>query len=80
MASYTVPIATATWQTLTAPTKDAWLLSMTHGIYISDDASPSKLTAGFVPAQVPYSVPTGKVFKVASASHWDTPLRMWDKA
>lgn len=79
MATYTVPMANAAWQTLTAPTADAYLQPVGGNIMISTDVSPSKATAGIVPDLTPYPVSTGTGIKVRAAGTTPVSLRMWDK-
>lgn len=80
MASYNVPMATAAWQTLAAPTAEAWLQPVGGQVYISTDATPNKATAGIVSDLVPYPVASGAAVKVACVGSTPVPLRMWDKA
>lgn len=79
MASYTLPMANAAWQTLTAPTADAWFQPIGGAVMVSTDASPNKRTAGIVPDSVGYSVTSGTALKVRAAGATPVSLRMWDK-
>lgn len=79
MASYNVPMATPTWQTLAAPSADAWLQPVGGSVYVSTDASPDKARAGIVSDLIPYPVASGVAIKVACVGSTPVPLRMWDK-
>lgn len=79
MASYTVPLSTPAWQTLSAPTADAWLQPINGSIYVSNDTTPSKATAGIVPAGTAYPVTSGVAVKIASVGSAKVSVRMWDK-
>lgn len=79
MATYTVPMANASWQTLTAPSADAWLQPIGGNVMISTDASPNKNTAGIIQDGVAYPVTSGTAWKVRAAGTTPVSLRMWDK-
>lgn len=79
MASYSIPMATPTWATLSAPSADAWLQPIGGDIYVSTDASPNKGTAGIIPRGVPYPVTEGVAVKIACVGGTPVSVRMWDK-
>lgn len=80
MASYTVPMATPAWQTLSAPSADAWLQPIGGDIYVSDDTTPNKATAGVIPNGSAYPVTSGTAVKIACVGSTPLSVRMWDKS
>ena len=79
MPSYSVPTANASWQTLTAPTADAWLQPIGGDVYISTDTTPTKPRAGVIKDGIAYPVTSGLAVKVRAAGSVPVSLRMWDK-
>jgi len=80
MASYSIPLATTTWQTLPAPSADAWLEPVGGDIYISTDDTPSTATAGVITDRTGYPVSSGTAIKIRSFSSAPVSVRMWDKS
>ncbi|MCV2448883.1 hypothetical protein [Paracoccus sp. DMF] len=79
MASYTVPTATAAWQTAPAPSADAWFQPIGGQVFVSTDASPSTETAGVVSAGVGYPVSSGTALKYRAFDGAPVAVRLWDK-
>ncbi len=79
MATYSIPLVTSGWQTLPAPSADAWLQPVGGDIYISEDATPDTATAGVVTDRVGYPVTSGKEIKARSVNGAPVSVRMWDR-
>lgn len=80
MATYSLSPATPAWQTLPAPTADAYLQPVGGNIYVSEDATPNKATAIIVSNLDAYPVSSGNAVKVACVGSAPVPIRMADKS
>ena len=79
MASYSIPPIGPAFVTLPAPTADAWLQPIGGDVYVCNDTTPSKATAGMIPNMVAYPVTSGRAVKLACVGGTPVQVRMWDK-
>lgn len=79
MASYTVPMATAAWQTAPTPSANAWFQPIGGAVYVSTDTTPSTATAGKISDGSGYPVTSGVALKYRSFNGEPVSVRMWDK-